>query len=72
MPTFAMDSPYLDPRRKILCSRQHADNVAFAMHEATGQWLAVERTDCPLQPYRVVPGELGRRSRVEMQIIAVS
>jgi len=72
MPIVAMDTEYLDPRRKLLCSRQNADNVAFAMHEATGDWLAVKRTDCPLQPYRVVPGELGHRSRVEMQIIAAS
>lgn len=66
-----METEYLDPRRKLLCSRQNADNVAFAMHEATGEWLAVERTDDPLQPYRVVPGEICSRERTEMQIVAV-
>lgn len=43
------------PKRKKLCSRAHADRVAYRLCHTTDENIAVVRTGNELQPYRVVP-----------------
>lgn len=62
----------LDPRRRDLCSRQNADRIAHAMCETTSSAFSVVRTDCPLQPYRVLPSaDVIAHSHVEMQVMVL-
>ncbi|MGE4404384.1 hypothetical protein [Pseudomonas sp.] len=61
--------PDLDPRRKLLCSRMNADRLALQMCEDTALPFAVVRTDCRLQPYRVVrTAETSPQDAIELEV----
>jgi hypothetical protein len=62
----------LDPRRRQLCSRNNADRLAQQMCEGTALPFAVVRTDCRLQPYRVVRAtETSPLDAVELEVVAL-
>lgn len=62
----------LDPRRRQLCSRTNADRLAQQMCEITAQPFSVVRTECRLQPYRVVrTDETSPDDAIELEVIAL-
>ncbi|MFC0205026.1 hypothetical protein [Novosphingobium soli] len=67
-----MKNDPLDPRRRQLCSRSHADRLAQQMCEDTTMPFAVIRTHCPMQPYRVVrAAETAPDDAVELEVVAL-
>ena len=58
------------PKRSALCSREHADRVAYRLCDSTDENVAVVRTGDELQPYRVVPIDRanGRRTELEVRV----
>lgn len=62
----------LDPRRRQLCSRNNADRLAQQMCEDTALPFAVVRTDCRLQPHRVVrAAEMNPLDAIELEVVAL-
>lgn len=45
-------------KRAILCSRSHAHRVAGRVFDLEGGPVSVVRTDNPVQPFRVMPGDV--------------
>ena len=56
------------PKRKTLCSRAHADRVAFQLCDTTDENVAVIRTGDELQPYRVVPIDRAGERLTELEV----
>lgn len=62
----------LDPRRRLLCSRNNADRLAQQMCQESAIPFAVVRTDCRLQPYRVVRAtETSPQDAIELEVVAL-
>lgn len=59
----------LSPLRKKLASFDHAYIVAIRLRDATGAEQYIVRTGLALQPYRVVPAELGHDTHI-MALVA--
>ncbi len=66
MPSSA-SSPLRSTRQK-LCSRAHADRVAFQLCEAAATPFAVVRTADTLQPYRVMPANEAPAHLTELEV----
>lgn len=64
-----MSGTSLDRRRQQLCGRMNAERIAIRLSEITGEDHSVIRTDCELQPYRVIPAAEGRPADVELQVV---
>ncbi len=45
-------------KRQILCSRRHAHRIAGHLLDATGEPVSLVRTGDPLQPFRVMRGDV--------------
>ena len=58
-------------KRQKLCSRAHADRVAYQLFDTTGANVAVVRTGDALQPYKVMPASDAARNVTELEIRAV-
>lgn len=64
-----MECESLDPRRRQLCGRNNAERLALRLSEATGEDHAVVRSECPLQPLRVMPSHGHDPATFELQVI---
>lgn len=64
-----MSGTSLDHRRQQLCGRMNAERIAIRLSEITGEDHAVVRTDCELQPYRVIPAANEHSGDVELQVV---
>ena len=56
------------PNRRTLCSRAHADRVAYQLCDTTDENVAVVRTGDELQPYRVVPIDRADEQLTELEV----
>lgn len=56
------------PKRKTLCSRAHADRIAYQLCDTTDENVAVIRTGDELQPYRVVPIDRAGERLTELEV----
>lgn len=63
-----MPSTLPSPKRKRLCSRAHADRVAYRLCDTTDENIAVVRTGNELQPYRVVPVDEADELFTELEV----
>lgn len=64
-----MSGTSLDRRRQQLCGRMNAERIAIRLSELTGEDHAVVRTDCELQPYRVIHLAEGETADIELQVV---
>jgi hypothetical protein len=56
-------------KRWALCGRANAERLAAQMCEETAEDYSVVRTECPLQPIKVVPRDKAAQENVEMEVI---
>jgi hypothetical protein len=60
--------PNRSPKRMMLCSRAHADRVAYQLCDSTDSDVAVVRTGDKLQPYRVVAVDHAPANLTELEV----
>ena len=66
--TISTRAPRPSAKRQILCSRLHARRLAGQIVDATGERVSIVRTGDPLQPFRVMRGDVaGGTVEVEMR-----
>ncbi|MDX3911144.1 MAG: hypothetical protein QHC67_15190 [Sphingobium sp.] len=59
----------ISPKRRQLCSREHALRVAARIFDACAGPVSIVRTCDPLQPYRVSTSP-DRRDTVELEMVS--
>ena len=59
----------LSSKRQRLCSRAHAERVAWRICDAEGGPVGVLRTGDRLQPYRVTASPLGDEADLEIAVL---
>ena len=55
-------------KRKTLCSRAHADRVAYQLCDTTDADVAVVRTGDAMQPYKVVAADEAPAHLTELEV----
>ena len=60
--------PAQSDKRQTLCSRAHADRVAYQLCDTTDADVAVVRTGDVLQPYKVVAADEAPAHLTELEV----
>jgi hypothetical protein len=64
----SLPPPARSDNRKTLCSRAHADRIAFQLCDSTDVDVAVVRTGDVLQPYKVVAADDAPAHLTELEV----